>query len=110
MPRHYTREPLRCLLQSAGLTMWYQSNTERVLWPVTSMARRSERPESTKFRTAVRRKSCQSIGPTFARRQAPCHARRTLPQVEEGSCDARTGQAASASQTPSSKPPDGTKR
>ena len=62
--------------RSAGLTMWYRSNTERVLWPVTSMATRSETPESTKFRTAVRRKSCLSIGQTLARRQAPCHARR----------------------------------
>ena len=43
--------------KSAGLTMWYRSNTLRVRWPVTVMATRSGTPALTRFRTAVRRKS-----------------------------------------------------
>src|SRR6266508_3894169 len=46
--------------RSPRLTMWYRSNTDRVLWPVTFIATRSRTPAFTIFRTAVRRRSCPS--------------------------------------------------
>ena len=42
--------------RSAGLTIWYRSNTARVLCPVTFMATRSGTPAFTMFRTAGRRR------------------------------------------------------
>jgi hypothetical protein len=45
--------------RSPGLTMWYRSNTLRVLCPVIFIATRSGTPALTRFRTAVLRKSCR---------------------------------------------------
>ena len=46
--------------RSAGLTMSYRSNTERVLWPVTVIAKRSDTPARTRLRTAALRRSCRN--------------------------------------------------